>query len=48
MVDKKQGCHLLFASHIDHNVIQKEENKSIKYGVRSGLCKGIYHAMLIC
>jgi len=26
MVDKKQGCHLLFASHIGHNVIWREEN----------------------
>ena len=25
VVDKKQGCRLLFASHIDHNVIRKEE-----------------------
>jgi len=26
MVDKnKQGCRLLFASHIGHNVIRKEE-----------------------
>jgi hypothetical protein len=23
----KQGCRLLFASHIGHNVIQKEEKK---------------------
>jgi hypothetical protein len=27
MVDKKQGCRLLFASHIGHNVIGKEEKK---------------------
>jgi hypothetical protein len=24
---KKQGCRLLFASHIGHNVIRKEEKK---------------------
>jgi len=28
MVDKKQGCRLLFASHISHNVIRKEEKKA--------------------
>jgi hypothetical protein len=27
MVDKNKGCRLLFASHIGHNVIRKEENK---------------------
>jgi hypothetical protein len=27
MVDKKQGCRLLFASHIGYNVIRKEEKK---------------------
>jgi hypothetical protein len=37
MVDKnKQGCRLLFASHIGHNVIRKEE-KNVKCGVRSGI-----------
>jgi hypothetical protein len=25
---KNQGCRLLFASHIGHNVIRKEENKA--------------------
>jgi hypothetical protein len=24
----KQGCRLLFVSHIGHNVIRKEENKA--------------------
>jgi hypothetical protein len=28
MVDKKQGCRLLFATHIGHNVIRKEEKKA--------------------
>jgi len=28
MVEKKQGCRLLFASHIGHNVIRKEETKA--------------------
>jgi hypothetical protein len=28
VVDKKQGCRLLFASHIDHNVIRKREKKA--------------------
>jgi hypothetical protein len=28
MVDKKQGCRLLFASHTGHNVIRKEEKKA--------------------
>jgi hypothetical protein len=27
MVDKNKGCRLLFASHIGHNVIRKEEKK---------------------
>ena len=31
---KKQGCRLLFGSHIGHNVIRKE---SVKCGVRSGI-----------
>jgi hypothetical protein len=28
MVDKKQGCRLLFSSHIGHNVIRKEEKEA--------------------
>jgi hypothetical protein len=28
MVGKKQGCRLLFASHIGSNAIQKEEKKA--------------------
>jgi hypothetical protein len=28
MVDKKQGCRVLFASHIGNNIIRKEENKA--------------------
>jgi len=28
VVDKKKGCRLLFASHIGHNVIWKEEKKA--------------------
>jgi hypothetical protein len=28
VVDIKHGCHLLFASHIGHNIIQKEEKKA--------------------
>jgi len=28
MADKKKGCRLLFASHISHNVIQKDEKKA--------------------
>ena len=28
VVDKKQGCRLLFASHIGHNGIRKEEKKA--------------------
>jgi hypothetical protein len=28
VVDKKQGCSLLFASHIGRNVIRKEEKKA--------------------
>ena len=28
MVDKNKGCRLLFASHIGHNVIRKEEKKA--------------------
>jgi hypothetical protein len=27
MVDKKEGCRLLFASHIGHNVIRKDGKK---------------------
>jgi len=44
---EKQGCRLLFASHIGHNVIRKEEKESIKCAVRSGIWKGIYRAMFI-
>jgi len=28
MVDKSKGCRLLFASHIGHNVIRKDEMKA--------------------
>jgi hypothetical protein len=28
MVDKKQGCRLLFGSHIGLNVIRKEEKRA--------------------
>jgi hypothetical protein len=42
---KKQGCRLLFASHIGHNVIRKE---SIKCGLISGIGNGVNQAMLIC
>jgi hypothetical protein len=28
VVDKKKGCRLLFASHIGHIVIRKEEKKA--------------------
>jgi hypothetical protein len=28
MVDKKEGCRWLFASHIGHNLIRKEEKKA--------------------
>jgi hypothetical protein len=41
----KQGCLLLFASHIDLNVIRKEK---VKYQIRSGIWKAIFHAMFIC
>jgi len=36
----------MFASRIGHNVIRKEEN--LKCGARTGIWKGIYHAMFIC
>jgi hypothetical protein len=29
IVVKNQGCRLLFASHIGHNVIRKEEKKAL-------------------
>jgi hypothetical protein len=35
---------LLFAIHVGHNAIRKEEKKVEKIGI----WKGIYHAMLIC
>jgi hypothetical protein len=28
VVDKKQGCRLMFASDVGHNFIQKEEKKA--------------------
>jgi hypothetical protein len=28
MVDENKGCRLLFANHIGHNVIRKEEKKA--------------------
>jgi hypothetical protein len=28
VVDKKQGCRLLFASHVGRNIIGKEEKKA--------------------
>jgi len=43
----KEGCRVLFASHIGLNIIRKEK-KNIKCGVRSGIWKGIYYAMLVC
>jgi len=29
---KKQGCHLLSVSHIDHTIIRKEEKKMYNVG----------------
>jgi hypothetical protein len=39
MVDKNKAlvCCLLFVSHIGHNVNRKEEKKSVKREVRSGI-----------
>jgi hypothetical protein len=38
---QKQGCRLLFASHIGYNFIRKEKKGSVKCGLRSGISKGI-------
>ena len=46
MVDKKKAvvCCLLATSDI---MLTEISNESVKYGVRSGISKGIYHAILI-
>jgi len=33
----KQGCRLLFASHIGHNGDHKKRKESVKCGVRSAM-----------
>jgi len=48
MVDKNKAiiCYLLATSAI--MLSEKKKRKSVKRGLRSGILKGIYHAMLIC
>ena len=48
MVDKNKAvvCCLVATSVI--MLSEKEEEESVKCGVRSAICKGIYHVMLIC
>jgi hypothetical protein len=45
---QKQGRRLLFASHIGHNVIPKEEKKERKMWSKKRYLKRNNHAMLIC
>jgi len=47
VVDKNKAvvCCLLATSAI---MLSERKKRKLKCGVRSGICKGIYHAMLIC